>query len=87
MTGLAAAAAEDHNQPTQASDLPDAVLEVVFSFCASKDTVAAICLTCQRWLTIYQRSNIPLPLLSLTGPLHDNWMRASAQKLVRVGVW
>jgi hypothetical protein len=71
---------------TGLSDLPDAALEVIFSFCATKDTVPSLCLVCQRWLDVYQKSSIPLPLLSLSGPLDCTWVVHHAKKLTKVGL-
>lgn len=81
--------ASDPMQPpdcTELSDLPDAALELIFSLCATKDTVPSLCLVCERWLGVYQRSNIPLPLLSLSGPLDCSWVKHHAKKLIKVGL-
>lgn len=73
-------------QPTtELSDLPDAALEAIFHFCAdSTATVASLCLVCQRWRCVYQQSSIPLPHLSLTGPLNEQWVQQHARKLIKV---
>lgn len=70
---------------TQLSDLPDAALEAVFHFCAdSTAAVASLCLVCQRWRCVYQQSSIPLPQLSLTGPLNEQWVQQHSRKLIKV---
>lgn len=80
MDGLMDAAVDN----THVSDLPDVVLEAIFGFCATKETVQSICLVCRRWLSVYQHSSITLPMVSLTAPLHESWMQQHGQKLVKV---
>lgn len=70
---------------TTLSDLPDAALEAVFSFCPDAATIPTICLVCQRWQSVYQHSSIPAPPLSLMAPLNEQWMQQHARKLRKVG--
>lgn len=78
---------------TELSDLPDAVLEMIFRSCcaaassAKQDThsvATTLCLVCQRWRGVYERSSIPLPQLTLTAPLPEPRMQLHARKFCKV---